>query len=142
MFCYQALKEIAACEGKGRVKGGQEVLARGPFLTPTWAGFRKMLWLEVIVEEMKTGVTAASRPLGTRIDISPATERRATRQQGSEIKLSGVSGLADGDGSMKKEEGGSIKRNINQLKHIHFLLHSRFYQKKTLNFVVLAAAEI
>lgn len=124
------------------MKGGQEVLARGPFLAPTWVGFRKMLGLEVIAEEMKTGVTAALCPLGTRIDISPATERRATRQQGSEIKLSGVGGLANGDGSMKKEEGGSIKRNINQLKHIHFLLHHRFYQKKTLNFVVLAAAEI
>lgn len=66
------------------------------------------------------------------------------RQRGREIKLSGVGGLAEGDENMKKEggAGGSIKRNINQLEHIHFPLHSRFYQKKTLNFVALAAAEI
>lgn len=81
-----------------------------------------MLGLQVIAEELKTGVRAAlhaSEPQssGTGADIDPATERRATRHQGSEIKRSGA---VVGDGSTENEERGSIKRNINQLKHIHF----------------------
>jgi len=46
--------------GKGESERSQEVLTRCPSLTPTWVRFRKMLGPEVIAQEMKTRVRAAS----------------------------------------------------------------------------------
>lgn len=95
-------------------------------------------------ENSNTTLTHQTIVPRSRTDISPTTKQeRATQHYEGEIKQSRVGGCVEGDENRRGEGGKrSIKRNINQLKHIHFLPHSRFYQKTTLNFVVLAAAEI